>query len=123
MTFRHPLRNEWDRLKPQFEALKDKRTVEGETARAMLAMIPPFLDVIESQRDNATPPGDRLSAHFAVIGMLLENAIETAYRGPRDRRQALDNLLARLRTTIAPRLSRNMTSAGGGNGLILPGGG
>lgn len=121
MTFRHPLRNEWDRLKPQFEAALQSPGTEGEIARAMMKLVPPLLDLIEEQRDRRTASSDKLTAHFAVIGMLLENAIETAYRDPRDRRTALDNLLGRLRTVIAPRLSRNATSAGGGNGLIIPG--
>lgn len=120
MTFRHPLRNDWDRLKVDFEAARERPGREGAIARAMLAMVPPFLDAIERERDLVTAPRDRLDALFVVIGMLLENAIETSYRSPHDRRAALNAMLARLEGVIAPRLSKAATVSKGG--LILPGG-
>lgn len=120
MTFRHPLRNEWDRMKPRFDVSLQAPGAEGEIARAMNMLVPPFLDLIEDQRDRATSPDDRLTSLFAVIGMLLENAIEVAYARPRERRVALEHMLDRLSSTIGPRLARSSNSAGSG-GLIIPG--
>jgi hypothetical protein len=118
-TFRHPLRNDWDRLKPQFEQTALGQGAQAEMARAMLLMVPPFLDVIEAQRDRATHPEARITAMFSVIGMLIENTIETAYKMPQVRRAALDAMLRRLDTTLRPRLSKPATTSAG-NGLILP---
>jgi hypothetical protein len=120
-TFRHPLRNDWDRLKPRFEQGALGAGAQAETCRAMLTMVPPLLDVIEAQRDRATPPEQRLAALFAVIAMLLENAIETAYKSPASRRRALDAMLSRFDKTLRPRLSKPSMTAAGGGGLILPG--
>jgi hypothetical protein len=120
MTFRHPLRNDWDRLKAQFEQAALGAGQEAATAQAMLKMMPAFLDTIEQQRDVAMAPEARVTAMFAVIGMLMENAIETAFKTPNARRAALAGMLSRLQATLTPRLSKPAGGAAG-NGLILPG--
>ena len=119
-TFRHPLRNDWDNLKDRFAQAALGADQEAMTARAMLAMMPPFLDVIEAQRDQALTPDQKATAMFAVIGMLLENTIEAAWRTPNGRVQACDVLLARLARTVKPRLAK-APAISKSNGLILPG--
>lgn len=121
MTFRHPLRNDWDDKKAQFEAAALGDGEEAAIAKAMLKMMPPFLDVIEAQRDAAMPADRKMTAMFAVIGMLIENTIEAAYRQPGARVQGLNMLLSRLNTIIKPRLGKRAAVAGGGSPLILPG--
>jgi hypothetical protein len=122
MTFRHPLRNDWDRLKPRFEAAAAQEIgQEAVTARAMLDIMPAFLAIIERERDKATPAEQKFGAFFAVVGMLTENAIESAYRTPRARREALSALLGRLERVVGARLSRPATISGAGTSLILPG--
>lgn len=121
MTFRHPLRNDWDRLKAQFEQTALGASQAAYTARAMLKLVPPLLDVIEAQRDANLSGEQKLSALFAVIGMLVENTIEASYRTRRNRNQALTAMLSRIDTIVRPRLlasASNTTT--GGSGLILP---
>lgn len=120
MTFRHPLRNEWEKHQPTFAIAATGAGEEAAIAQAMLKMMPPFLDVIEQQRDVAMSPERKTTAMFAVIGMLLENTIEAAWRTPNARVAALNGLLSRLNRTIQPRLAKAPAQTGGG-GLILPG--
>jgi hypothetical protein len=117
-SFRHPLRNDWDRLKPHFETAAAQATgQEAVTARAMLDIMPAFLTIVERERDRRTPADQTFNAFFALIGMLAENAIETAYRTPRGRREALTELLRRLDRVVGARLAK----PSGAGGLILPG--
>lgn len=116
MTFRSPLRNEWDRLRPQFEAAAgDFSGHAGVVARAMLASVPPLLDAIERERDALTDPRDLVSAAAAVAGLWAENAIQQAFTTAHMRGLALDHVLRQVNAVVRPRLA-----AGRAGGLILP---
>lgn len=118
--FRHPLRNEWDRHHAAFAAMTMKPGRDGVMARAMLELIPPFLDVIERERDNATPAHDMFDAVAAVAGMMVENAIETqmlATPGAIGARAALHRMLAKIEAVVLPKVAGGKVA-----GLILPNG-
>jgi hypothetical protein len=118
MTFRHPLRNEWDARRPAFAAMAEQPGRGGAIARAMLGLIPPFLDLIEAERDRATAPGDLFDACAAVAGAMIENAIDS--RGgalgttPRD---ALYRMLGAIERAVLPQITARKRST-----IITPGG-
>ncbi|KIZ39053.1 MULTISPECIES: hypothetical protein [Rhodopseudomonas] len=115
MTFRHPLRNEWDQHRAAFAAMAPQGNADGAMARCMLALVPPFLDVLEVERDNRTDPAAMFQAVAAVSGLLIENVIETqnAQMPPR---AALERMLTTIHRVVAPKVTRARRSP-----LILPG--
>ena len=115
MTFRCPLRNEWDRLTPQFKLAAAGAGRSAVVARALLAAAPALLDLIEAERDAGTDPGDLVSAAAAVAGLWAENAIQQAFTSAHMRGLALDHVLRQVNAVVGPRLA-----AGGAGSLILP---
>jgi hypothetical protein len=115
--FRHPLRNEWDQHHAAFAAAAMQQNADGAMARAMLAIVPPFLDLIEQERDNRTAPNDLFQAMAAVSGVLIENAIEAqAHAAVMPPRVALERMLTTIHRVVAPKVARLRSSS-----LILPG--
>lgn len=114
MTFRHPLRNEWDSHKAAFTALALQNNHESAMARAMLAIVPAFLDFIEHERDAETPPSAMFGAVSAVAGMLIENVIESR-QSAMPARAALELMLQTIHQVVAPRVTNRK-----GAGLIMP---
>lgn len=118
MTFRHPLRNEWDAVAADFARLAAQTDAPGVMARAMTDAMPGFLATLERERDNATPPAWLYDAVAAVCGMMIENAIEAMqhHGGGPPPRAALHHMLARIEGVVAPRVAGAAKLAG----LILP---
>lgn len=112
--FRSPLRNEWERVRNQFEASAKKMDHEGAIARLMLDLMPAFIAAIERERDNHTAPKDFFSAVGAVCGALIEEAIEkqNTLMSPR---ASLHHMLGTIEAVVAPRVVKQKSS------LILPG--
>lgn len=115
--FRHPLRNEWDQHKAAFAAAAVQQNSEGAMARAMLSIMPPFLDLIEQERDARTAPNDMFQAMAAVAGVLIENVIEVqAHAATMPPRVALERMLTTIHRVVAPKVARMSRSS-----LIMPG--
>lgn len=76
MTFRHPLRNEWDAVSAKFAEMAKKPGREGAMARVMIDIMPGFLTALERERDKRTDPMAMFDAIAAAAGMMIENVIE-----------------------------------------------
>lgn len=114
MTFRHPLRNDWDEFKRRLEPLQLAPTEEGAMARAMLKIMPAFLDYIEDVRDRAEKPGDVLSAITAVLSNIAAQTIKQKVPGSTaGQREALRMMVQ----TIEREGKQRMVT----RGIVMPG--
>jgi hypothetical protein len=106
MGFRSPLRNEWDGVKAQFEAMGKSPGRDGVMARLMCDMMPALIIAVERERDNKTAPGDFYDAVAGACGAMIEEAIETRgilhLEGPA---QSLDRMLRLIHRVVAPRVA------------------
>lgn len=115
MTFRSPLRNEWDRVVPQFQAMAKAPGRDGVMARMMLAVMPGFIDTFEKERDRNTAPRDFFEAVAATSGMMIEEAIEKQkHHIPPS--HALQGMLQLIHDVVRPRVLTQKQSR-----LIIPG--
>jgi hypothetical protein len=120
MTFRHPLRNDWDAFKRELEPVKLAPTVEGATARAMLAIMPAYLDYIEDVRDRAENPHHVLIALTALTSNLITQTIKQKVKGDgRQQREALRVVLSEIERGAKARMSTRGPVMSGG--IIIPG--
>lgn len=117
MTFRSQLRNEWERVEPQFRQSAKVAGREGVIARLMLDMMPVLCTAVERERDKTTPPHELFDAVAAVCGAMIEEAIEqntpAVHLGGRV--QHLDNMFVLINRVVRPRLAAPKQSR-----LILP---
>lgn len=104
MPMRHPLRNELDRLERDLKPLAVRMGYQGAMARAMLKLLPAFVDILEDERDRNTPPRDRLDGLRCAVTNLIAHSIKLNV-ADRDQREALRQYLALLEKEIRPRLS------------------
>lgn len=110
MTFRHPLRNDWDKVAPKFEQMAKSRDRGGAIARVMLDIMPAFLTTLERERDLSTSPAALFDAIASSCGMMIENAVEnTDYP-----RAALQRMLTMIENIVAPRVTKPKSA------IILP---
>jgi len=108
--FRTPLRNDFDRIKQRLEITAKGRQPESAAARAMLAFVPVFLDLIEFERDRGTPPAYVMHAITTVIANMTVNGIKAAVQ-ERDHTVAAEILVADVLTVVLPRLRQETPSA------------
>lgn len=102
MTFRHPLRNEWDKVAPQFERMAKSPGRDGVMARLMLDITPAFIAALERERDRRTHPVSLFDAVAAASGMMIENVIEQHPTLPA--RAALQRMQQMIQRTVEPRI-------------------
>lgn len=102
MTFRHPLRNEWDRVSAHFERMAKSPGRDGVMARLMLDVTPVFIAALERERDKRTHPLALFDAIAAASGMMIENVIEHHPRLPP--RAALQRMQQMIQTIVEPRV-------------------
>lgn len=102
MTFRHPLRNEWDCVSAQFERMAKSPGRDGVMARLMLDITPAFIDALERERDKRTHPVSLFDAVAAASGMMIENVIEHHPSLPP--RAALQRMQQLIQRTVEPRV-------------------
>lgn len=116
MTFRHPMRNQWDANKQAFEITALEGGRGGAIARVMLKLVPAYLDVLEAERDLATPAPALFNAVAAVAGLMIENAIEhhAAMMSPR---AALHSMLSMIERGVLQNVVERTRAAR----IILPG--
>ncbi|WP_398473088.1 hypothetical protein [Tardiphaga sp.] len=112
MTFRHPLRNEWDAVADQFTAMARKHGREGVMARVMIDIMPGFLTALERERDKGTSPQQMFDAIAAAAGMMIENVIEHHPTSPP--RQALQRMFSLIERNALPKLQAKKPA------IILP---
>ena len=117
MTFRSQLRNEWERIEPQFRQSARVQGREGTIARLMLDMMPALCSAVERERDKATPAGELFDAVAAVAGAMFEEAIEQNTPAVQlgGRAQHLDRMFALIDRVVRPRLAAPKQSR-----LIVP---
>lgn len=113
-TFRSPLRNEWDRVRPQFQQMQGKPGRDGVIARMMVAFMPVLVEEMERERDRKTPPQDLFDALGAVCGQIIEEAIEKQppVHPPH---VCLQRMQMMIQGVVGPRVAKRKSS------LILPG--
>lgn len=102
MTFRHPLRNEWDAVAEQFARLSVQRNRGGAMARVMMDIMPAFLASLERERDNATSPDIMFDGIASACGMMIENVIEHHPVAPP--REALQRMLTNIQRIVLPKV-------------------
>lgn len=102
MTFRHPLRNEWDRVSAQFERMATSPGRDGAMARLMLDITPAFIGALERERDKRTHPAALFDAVAAACGMMIENVIE--HQPGQPPRAALQRMQQLIQRTVEPRV-------------------
>jgi hypothetical protein len=112
MTFRHPLRNEWDAVEEKFRRMAKSPGRDGTMARVMMDIMPGFLASLERERDLRTSPLAMFDAIAAASGMMIENAIE--HHPTELPRCALQRMLALIERTVAPKVETKRPS------IILP---
>lgn len=117
MTFRSQLRNEWERIEPQFRQSAKVAGREGVMARLMLDMMPTLCTAVERERDKHTRPHELFDAVAAVAGAMIEEAIEqhTPAGHLGGRLQHLDRMFGLIDRVVRPRLAAPKKSR-----LILP---
>jgi hypothetical protein len=117
MTFRAPIRNEWERVEAQFRQSARTPGREGVIARLMLDMMPKLCDAVERERDKGTAPADLFDAVAAVAGALIEEAIEQHTPAVQlgGQVQHLDRMFALINRVVRPRLAAPKPSR-----LIVP---
>lgn len=122
MTFRHPLRNDWDEFRRTLEPLKAAPTRDGAMARAMLALMPAYLAYIEDVRDRAERDSDVLLGLTAALANIVTQTVRQTVPGdPRAQREALHLIVHTIEREAKKRMTaRGPTMTGG---LIVPGGG
>lgn len=116
MGFRSPLRNEWDKYRPQMELRKDQPGYDGVMARLMLDFMPVMVDAFERERDKGTDPRHMLSAMTGIMMNIGEQAIKGAARDG-SQRDALQIMLMRLNEEIRKRLAEPKKHGA----ILLPG--
>lgn len=114
MTFRHPLRNEFDQVKDQLERDAKKPGAEGSQARAMLAIVPGFIDWLEAERDLGSAPLHRVEGMRAVVGNIARQAVKTAGTQLGSDQTTLERFLVLIARDVGARLKPQSK-------LILPG--
>lgn len=106
--FRCPFRNDWDKVRPQFEAMAKSAGRDGVMARLMLDFMPHLCEAIERERDRLTASPDFFDAAAAVAGALIEEAIEQRTIGQMIGREAhFDQMLSTINRIVRPRLKAN----------------
>lgn len=117
---RHPLRNDWDNFRVTILQLSTRGNADGAMARAMLALMPAFLDFLEEARDRNDKPGDTLVGITTALANIIAQTIKQKVAGsPRGQREALRVMLSEIERAARPRLASTGTVMDGG--LILPG--
>jgi hypothetical protein len=116
MTFRSPLRNEWERYEPQMKLQAGAPGYDGAVARLMLDFMPVMVAAFERERDKATPPKIMLSALTGVLINLAEQTIK-ANVSEGAQRDALAILLMRIDEDVRRRLAER----GKHGSILLPG--
>jgi hypothetical protein len=116
MTFRCPLRNEWDRVADTFRQSAKAPGREGAISRLMLDFMPVMCAAVERERDKETPPHEFFDAVAAVAGALIEEAIEQkTVLQISGREQHLDRMLQLINRVVRPRMAAPKQSR-----LIVP---
>ncbi|HEX9837098.1 MAG TPA: hypothetical protein VGB90_09605 [Alphaproteobacteria bacterium] len=118
MTMRHPLRNEWERIEARLrtEAALRPGTAEGAQARAMLALMPVVVDILEDERDRATPAPHLLHALAGAAANLVTQMVGAAI-GDGDRRRVATQVMSLIHRNVMTELAPRRETAAG---LILP---
>jgi len=106
MPMRHPLRNEFEKIARDLEPLKVRMGYEGAMARAMLKLMPVFVEILEDERDRQTKPGDKIDGLRCAITNMIAHSIKLNVTDAQQR-EALRQYLHLLEKEIAPRLARN----------------
>jgi hypothetical protein len=118
-----PLRSQWEREKPQFEAEAKRPGARGSYARAMLTFMPELIRFLAKERGEDGPaerrtkqPIDRVVL-IGLLGVIEQMLLASIREINSDQLVMLDKILARIASDLRPQLSRRKVS-----GLILPGG-
>lgn len=117
MTFRSPLRIQWERDKPKFAQQAINAGDQAVIARALLSFMPSLIDFMEGELMRSTRPSMTLEAVTAVITNVAFQAI-TATVEKQDQNEALVILHRMLERDVGSRLDRGQTSGQ----ILLPGG-
>lgn len=117
MTYRSPLRIQWERDKRKFEAQAQGAGDHAVIARALLAVMPGLIDFMEGELPRQTRPLMVLEACTAAICNVAFQAIAATTSGL-DRREALRIMHMILESDVGGRLDSGQTSAQ----IILPAG-
>lgn len=117
MTFRSPLRIQWERDKPKYAQQAISTGDSAVIARALLSFMPPLIDFMEGELMRSTRPGMTLEAVTAAITNMAFQAI-SATVDKSDQRAALVIVHRLLERDVGSRLERGQTSGQ----IIMPGG-
>lgn len=116
MGFRSPLRNEWDKYRPQMELRKLQPGYDGAIARLMLDFMPAMVTAFERERDLGTNPQHLLSAMTGVMMNLAEQTIKASVAHG-SQRDALRVMQMRLDEEV----KRRLAEPGRHGAILLPG--
>jgi hypothetical protein len=97
-TFRHPLRNDWDNFRPTLMPLLKAPTADGAMARAMMKLMPAYLDYIEEVRDLREKDSHVL---MGITSVLANIAARPARGAARDARQYRERMPVALQNRMA----------------------
>jgi hypothetical protein len=115
MSFKSPLRTQWDRDKKQFEAMALGVGDRAVIARALVAFMPSLISFMEGELQRGTRPNMTLEATTAAISNMAFQAIAATVEMS-DRRAALHILHQILERDVGGRLDRTATGQ-----ILLPG--
>lgn len=102
MAFRHPLRNEFDRLFADLDPRRSGRDTDGAVSRANLKLLFPFVEQIENERNADTPAQHFLHAMVSVLSNQLAGTIKyTVEKG--EQVAAVDQILKLMREQVIGR--------------------
>lgn len=119
MTFRHPLRNQWDAQKDEIERLAKQPNLAGAAARMMHHLMPGFLDAIEQHRDRNDNPKLLMQALAGACANMIVQTVNT-YASDASQRDALALILETIEQSAKPRLHGKLTAAGMNGSIIIP---
>jgi hypothetical protein len=105
MRFRHPLRNEFDRIFRDIDGNSHARSLKGVVARSLTKILRPFVEQVEFAQDVSTPHDQfRYAATLAVCNQLTATLRLTVPLG--EQKSALKGLLTVIDAQVGARLDQ-----------------
>ena len=109
MAFRHPVRNDFDRVFRALSGQLSQRNLDGAVARANIKLLRVYTEIIEAERDAETPGQHFLHAMVSALANQLAATLKfTIERG--EQLAALPAVFDTLREQIEPRLDKEPTA-------------